>query len=202
MVLFAVLAGCVIESHSAVATDASLQGVVLEDAVGNRLEASEATIDQAGNGWGRDVHAHLTVDGDSAPDEEGAPEPELTIDAERSDWNLKDKVVLFEGNVRASRGIVNLECQTLRVTLGASGEIESAIAGGQVFVQQGERQASSDDALLNAISGELVLTGNPVVREDGRSMRGERITLWLDDDRMTCDHCTVVLDKPGIQRNE
>ena len=24
-------------------------------------------------------------------------------------------------------------------------------------------------------------------------MRGERITLWLDDDRMTCDHCTVVL---------
>ena len=51
--------------------------------------------------------------------------------------------------------------------LGASGEIESAIAGGQVFVQQGERQATSDEALLNAISGELVLTGNPVVREMG-----------------------------------
>ena len=113
IVLFAVLAGCVIESHSAVPTDASLQGVVLEDAVGNRLEASEATMDQAGNGWGRDVHAHLTVDGDSAPEEGGAPEPELTIDAERSDWTERQSGARGKCAASANR---NLECQTLRVT--------------------------------------------------------------------------------------
>ena len=80
--------------------------------------------------------------------------------------------------------------------------IESAIAGGHVHVQQGARKATSDEAALNSKSGQLILTGNPVVEEDGRSMRGQRIILWLDDDRMTCDDCTVVLDSPGIYRNE
>ena len=183
-------------------TGASLQGVVLEDAFGNRIEAEEASVDALGNGRGRSVHAELTVDEQGGPQNQPGLEPEMKIDSDRSEWNLKERTVVFEGNVRVTRGAVNLQCQTLNVSLGESSAIESAIAGGHVYVQQGARKASSEEAALDAKSGQLILTGNPVVEEDGRSMRGQRIILWLDDDRMTCDDCTVVLDSPGIERNE
>ena len=139
--IFALLTGCVIESHSAVATGVSLQGVALQDASGNRIEAQQALVDHSGNGQGREVHARLTVDGPEGEHKAEATETELTIDADRSEWNLADKIVVFEGNVRAERGTVHLQCRALEVSLDADGAIETALADGGVTVQQGQRTA-------------------------------------------------------------
>ena len=77
ILVIALLTGCVIEGHSAVSTGASLQGVVLEDAFGNRIEAEEASVDALGNGRGLSVHAELTVDEQGGPQNQPGLEPEM-----------------------------------------------------------------------------------------------------------------------------
>jgi lipopolysaccharide export system protein LptA len=150
--------------------------------------------DGRGQGW--DVQASLTVD--PGTEEPASPPPELRIEADRSQWDLKGRTVLFEGNVRTTRGEMHMVCDQLDVQLGEGDAIETAAAQGAIRVTHAERVATGERAELFADRGELIITGNPIVVEGGNSLAGERITLWLDDDRMDCEACTLVMENPGI----
>ena len=192
--LFSLLMACVVERQSAAAPEVQLLGVELEDGRGNRVMASRAEMNTEGQGWGWEVQATLSVNEET----EDGPVPELRIEADRSEWDLKARTVVFRGQVRATRGTMLMRCDRLDVRLGEGDAIEGAVAQGEITVTQGERLATGGRAELFAQRGELVITGSPVVQEGGNSMAGEVITLWLDDDRVDCESCTLVMENPGI----
>ena len=184
--------GCVIESQSAASPEVDFVGVELVDSHGNAWEAERATMDADGGGAGWGIRASLGVDeGDSSI-------PELKITADHSSWDLKARSIQFEGNVVATRGDMRLTCARLDVTMGDGDHIEHAAATGGVRVTQADREATGQEAELTTLRGELVITGEPVVREGGTSFSGERVTLWLDDERMECEGCEVVVQSPGV----
>lgn len=170
----------------AVSRELVVEQAVLSLEDGTTLQLSQATVDRDGRGKGEVVRA-------TTP---GAPP--LQIDAPTSDWDLKAREARFTGGVTAVRGDVTLTCQTLSVRFASANRVQTASAEGAVVVRQGERRAEGARAELNAETGEIALTGDPRISEGSNTMTGARITLWLDDDRVRCDQCRLVVDGEAI----
>ena len=162
-----------------------LEGVALAMDDGAELRAARASLDEQGRGTGEGVTA--VVPG----------RPPLEIHAPVSDWDLKAHTAVFRGDVVATRGDVTLRASTLTVTF-ADGKVERAVAEPGVVVTQGARRAEAAHAELTAATGEIVLTGKPVLSEAGNRMAGDRITLWLDDERVRCEGCSLVVDGEAL----
>jgi lipopolysaccharide export system protein LptA len=114
-----------------------------------------------------------------------AGQPPLSIQAQRSDWNLKDRSVLFEGAVRAQRGNMTLTCSRLTAIYGESRQVQELRAEGEVVVVQGERRVTA--ALATLQGGTLLLTGQPKLEEGTNSLLGQKITFFLDQEKVQCE---------------
>ena len=120
----------------------------------------------------------------------------LTLRADRSSWDLKTRQVLFEGAVVAERGPFRLTCDRLQVEADAAGAPRRALASGAVRVTREGWTAESAEAELRLPEGVLTLTGQPKV-SDGRSeLSGARVVLHMDEERIECEGCTLVLPDP------
>jgi len=149
------------------------------------LQLAGAWIDDEGDGRGEAVSAALG----------GAPP--LEIRGERSSWSLSDGVVVFEGEVQATRRDVSLRCDRLEVTY-ADERVASAVASGSVRVHHGNRRAEGQRAHLTVADGRIVLTGGAQIDDGPNRLVGEPITLFLDEERILCDQCTLVIDGAAV----
>ncbi len=168
-------------------TALQLEGATLIADDGSALRMASATIGRDGAGEGQQVSAR------------SAGAPPLAINAPTSDWDLKGRVARFTGGVTATRADVTLTCQTLTVSFASADRVRQATCEGAVTVTQGARRAEGSRAELDADSGEIVLTGEPVISEGSNRMRGERITLWLDDERVRCEQCSLIVDGEAVR---
>ena len=150
---------------------------------GITISARQALVDDDGTGRAEVVQADA---------------PPLNITADRADWSFTARTARFEGNVVATRADVTLRCALLTVDFQRPDRIEHARASGGVQVTQGARTASSQQAELTAEDGMLVMTGAPRITDAGNTLTGERITLWLDQERVECQRCTLVVDGEAI----
>ena len=150
---------------------------------GITISARQAIVDDDGTGRAQTVQAAA---------------PPLNIIADSASWSFSERTARFEGNVVATRADVTLQCALLTVDFQRPDRIEHARASGGVQVTQGERTASSQQAELTAEDGMLVMTGEPFITDAGNKLTGERITLWLDQERVECQACTLVVDGAAI----
>lgn len=173
--------------------------LVVEEAVlrageGLTLRAARATVDDLGVGQGSQVQAELRAPAPPVDAAGAAPaRPPLQITAPQSDWDLRTRSVRFTGGVTATRGAVTLTCQELEVRYASADQVDTATARGQVQVLHGQRTARADQAVLTAADGALTLTGAPQLTEGANTLTGQRIVLWLDDERVRCDDCRLVV---------
>jgi len=154
------------------------------------IQLAGAWIDEEGSGGrGEDVAAEILG------------EHPLEIRGERSSWSLKDGIVVFEGEVLATRADVRLRCGRLEVTY-VGDRVASAVASGGVQVQHGSRHAQGARAHLTVADGRIVLTGGARVDDGPNRLVGEPITLFLDQERIECDSCTMVIAGSAVSPAE
>lgn len=125
--------------------------------------------------------------------------PPLEIRSARSTWDLKNHTAHFEGDVVVVRGDVTMRCAALDVRYAEADRIDTVVATGGVLVETGERRASADRAELLGATGKITLTGKPRLAEGVNALVGERIILWLDDEKADCEGgasgpCTLVVE--------
>ncbi len=125
---------------------------------------------------------------------EGAPE--LLIKAEQSTWDLKAGKAVFSGGVTATRGSLTLRCDSLTVEHEESGEVRLALASGHVEIERDDWKATGGRATLDQRQGSLVLTESPQLEEGGNRLVGDRIRVFLESERVDCEHCTLSLKGP------
>lgn len=174
-----------------------LHGARLEAGEGLVVHAARATMDGTGAGAGQQVRAVLGPQVASEAGAGAAPPP-LQVEAPRSDWDLRARVVRFSGGVVATRGPVRLTCASLEVHYLDAERVDRALAEGEVEVRHGERVATGQRAELHAADGRVVLTGQPQLVEGANTLRGQQITLYLDDERLQCQDCTLVVAGQAI----
>ncbi len=184
------VAGCITTGPDGPRLDhVELEGVGVE-AEGVRLSMASATLEKDGTGTGEAVTGTRYS------------RPPLEIDAPRTSWDLKARSAVFEGGVTAKRGEFTLTCDTLTVTFTAgsksSDAVDLATAEGNVTISRDKRTATGQRAELNGATGEVVLTGNPTLVEGSNRLNGEVVRLFLDDERISCEKCHLVIDGSAI----
>lgn len=108
------------------------------------------------------------------------------------------RMVVFSGNAVAIRGDMILRADKLMIYykksseggspkeakgVEKSGDLDRMEAKGRVTVTQGKRVATGDEAVFDQDTQRVVMTGNTVLREEKNIVRGNKITLLLDENR-------------------
>lgn len=120
----------------------------------------------------------------SAAAQAGAPP--LLIEAATSEWDLKAHRARFTTDVKVTRGPVTMTADQLEVVYKDASHVDIVTATGHVRVTRGERVAHADKGVLTAGEGRIVLTGSPVLTEGINALAGDRIDIFLDEEKATC----------------
>lgn len=110
----------------------------------------------------------------------------IQIEADRLEVRDKDKIAIYQGNVRVRQGETLLKTSELRVhyTGNATGAapgsgVERIETGGPVTVRSGNQTASGDRAVFEMAKDIVTLSGNVVIAEGDNIVRGNRLVVDL-----------------------
>lgn len=124
---------------------------------------------------------------------------EAVITAERIEFDNKEGVILFDENVLVDDEQFVMRSDRLLVFMEGTNDVQQIMSVGRVSITNQNRSASCDKAVYTKKTGQIVMTGNArLMREgdQGGEVTGNRITFWLDDERMEVSPGRVVLP-PG-----
>ncbi|HXJ36805.1 MAG TPA: LptA/OstA family protein [Candidatus Eisenbacteria bacterium] len=127
----------------------------------------------------------------------------ITITADNLEYQYKDGLVVYRGDVLAVQGEVKVRSNELRITLAKSDDdkkasaakaasdlgdagtskVQSIVASGNVRIDQGARWAVGGKATFDQSNRTLVLTENPVMHDGPNEVSGDRVVVYLDQNR-------------------
>ena len=121
----------------------------------------------------------------------------ITITADTLEYDYKTNVVVYRGEVVAVQGETKVRSDTLTVTLAAqkdaaqpdaatqsSGQrLQDVVAVGKVRIDNGTRWATGGRAVFEQGARTLVLTENPVLHDGANEVSGDRVTIFMDENR-------------------
>lgn len=118
----------------------------------------------------------------------------LQVDSKSLDAFGDDGRVVFEGDVVARQGDLTLQADRVEVRLKPeTREIRSVEATGNVRLQRGDVVASGATAVYDAQAGVVVLTGDPKAWRGKDVVAGQKITLYLSENRSVVEGARAVL---------
>ncbi len=127
-----------------------------------------------------------------------AKDQPIYIVSDRLDAYNEKKLVVFSGNAVATQGDKTIKSDRLLLyykkdpgvpekkgakDIGNSGDLEKIEAKGHVTVTQGEKIVTGDDATYYQDTQQIIMIGNAVMREGRNTIKGDRIVVFLDEDR-------------------
>ncbi|MGA3208214.1 MAG: lipopolysaccharide transport periplasmic protein LptA [Syntrophales bacterium] len=122
----------------------------------------------------------------------------IQIVSDRLDAYNEKKLVVFSGNAVATQGDKTIKADRLflyykkdpRVPekaggqdIGSAGDLDKIEAKGHVKITQGERVVTGNDAVYYQDTQQIIMLGNAVMREGRNVINGDRIVVFLDEDR-------------------
>ena len=113
----------------------------------------------------------------------------IHIDANLLEFDARADVATFRGNVVTTQDDIVMHSAVLRVTfVPAEGianldRVQTVIAEGAVHITQGNRVARGERAEFDDAARTLVLSGGAVLVEGASEVRGERVIVYLDEER-------------------
>lgn len=124
----------------------------------------------------------------------------ITITSDNLEYEYKDGVIVYRGDVLAVQGEVKVRSNELRITLAKTGDakadegaatlasagsskLDAVVASGSVRIDQGTRWAVGGKATFDQKNRTLVLTESPVLHDGPNEVAGDRVVVYLDEDR-------------------
>ena len=126
----------------------------------------------------------------------------ITITADNLEYEYKDGVITYRGDVLAVQGDVKVRSNELRITLAkvddgkqtatkaaselddaSASKVQEVVATGNVRIDQGTRWAVGGKATFDQTNRTLVLTENPTLHDGPNEVAGDRVVVYLDEDR-------------------
>ena len=118
----------------------------------------------------------------------------IVITSDTLEMDNKKKMVTFTGTVNAKNNEFSMDCENMIVyyesspskkgSQETSNEIDRIVATGKVeIVRSLGGTASADKAVYHQVSEKFILTGNPVIKQENNYVEGNRITVFLKEDR-------------------
>jgi lipopolysaccharide export system protein LptA len=99
----------------------------------------------------------------------------------------RNRTVDFSGNVVAKREDMVIFSDRISAYYTEQGKIRQTIARGNVKINQQDRTATCQVATFSQPSQTIVLTGKPKVWQDKNILSGDRIIIYLEEDRIVVE---------------
>ena len=120
----------------------------------------------------------------------------IEITADRLEAYDEKKLVLFSGNAVATQGDRVIKAESILLyykgqgagkegwqVVGKTGGLEKIEAKGQVTVTQGDRMVTGEQAVYYEDAQKIVMTGNAVMRQGKNLVQGDKIEVFLNENR-------------------
>lgn len=107
-----------------------------------------------------------------------------TVTADKLEFDYEQYVALFEGHVKIVDPQFTLTSDKMLIFFENTNSVSRVDAVGHVHMTSLDRTASCAKAVYTRNNGAIVLTGDPVVTKGQNSLRGQKITVWLGDNRV------------------
>ncbi len=122
----------------------------------------------------------------------------IEITADRLEANDEKKMVLFSGNAVAVQGDLAIKAENIflfykregrdkgkegMMNIGKAGDLERIEARGQVAVSQSDRLVTGEQAVYYQDAKKIVMTGNAVMRQGSSTVQGDKIEVYLNENR-------------------
>ena len=122
----------------------------------------------------------------------------IEIVSDRMDAFNEKKLVVFSGNAVATQGDKEIKSDRLLLyykkeagkkdkvdakEVEGTGDLEKIEAKGNVVVTQKERVATGDEAVYFQDSGQIIMTGNATLRDGKNLIKGDKVTVFVNEDR-------------------
>lgn len=109
------------------------------------------------------------------------PKKPVTVTSDSMEAKTADNIVVFKGNVVAVEDFT-LCSDELYIHYDENKDVSEIEAAGNVRIFQGPKTSTSERAVYNRIERVIVLTGSPQVKQCTDTVKGDRITVYMDDD--------------------
>lgn len=130
----------------------------------------------------------------------GKSKEPIVVTSDRLEYDYRSNVVVYRGAVQALQGRLKITSDTLTVTfadgkdgaaapqggfaLGAgSARLREIVAAGKVRIEDGTRWATGGRAVFDQANRTLVLSETPVLHDGANEVLGDRVIVYLDEDR-------------------
>lgn len=112
----------------------------------------------------------------------------IHVKSDELEFDYQANKVVYRGTVNVVQGDVAIDCKELVVNLArAQGkddlQLQEVVAIGDVVITQGERKATGGRAIFDQVKRQVTLLENPVLRDGPNEVAGERIVVFLDENR-------------------
>ena len=131
----------------------------------------------------------------------------LSITSKTMTLTNQENTILFEGDVVLERDSMILKARKVEIVFNPASanqqgvmetadkkrELSTITATGDVKVVQETRTIVSDKVIYNKKDEKMVFTGSPNVRQGEDELKGERITVYISEDRVVVEGGEAVL---------
>jgi len=127
----------------------------------------------------------------------------LNITSERMEGFNKKNLVIFYGHVKAIRADTTLWSDRMEIYFEREEKkVDRIVALGNVKVNQEDKNAVSSKATYYENGQKIVLEGNPRLWQKGDVLKGDKITLFLNEDRILVETADVQIRPQTINNTE
>ena len=134
--------------------------------------------------------------------EKKGPPRDAIITADRTDYDRKEGVVLFDRNVCVDDEQYQMHTDRLFLFLDGTNDLKRLVAIGNVAITNENRRAYCARATFNKKLGRIVMYSSDDItaslREEGKKgseVKGEKITFWIDSEQVEVENPVITM--PG-----
>jgi lipopolysaccharide transport protein LptA len=130
---------------------------------------------------------------------------ESVITASKIEFDNKEGVILFDENVLVDDEQFLMRADRLLVFMEGTNDVQQLMAVGRVNISNENRVASCEKAVYTKKDGQIVMTGNARLIQSGGDkgeVTGDRIVIWVDDQRMEVYPGRVVLPPGSLNKGD
>lgn len=109
----------------------------------------------------------------------------IAMTADTLEFDYRTRVLTYKGSVVVTQGDMKLQSATLTVALDdhADNRVKEVTAIGDVRLSKGTRWATAGRAVFDQTERKVVLSDNPVLHDGDSQVSGERVIVYLDEQR-------------------
>lgn len=143
-----------------------------------------------------------------AQDEQSAPKAtavagsgtnKTTITAQRLTYDYKRSIAVFEGDVVAQDPQMKMVADKMIVVFEGTNSVKTLTAQGNVKITSEDREATCFTAVYKNEGGEVIMTGSPMLRRGENTVSGDKITFWVNDEKVVCEPGQLIFVPDSIK---